>query len=172
MHQQKWLLKYPMHCIYKCMIPIIFTVHVLIIPIFCRHFLYKFGTISGTKYSSHWSISCIGVIGILEVYKTWQVSWNKFPAILFPLVERTYCISFYDLYRELDVNSVLSRCTIFNPSCTAVLSHVRTVGEFTHRRNELSKCSDTAPGYSECVRRNWSFLSFLNDWLMFPRNEF
>ena len=40
---------------------------------FLSSFLYKLGTISGTKYSSHWPFSCIGVIGILEGYKTWQV---------------------------------------------------------------------------------------------------
>ena len=65
--------KYLMHCSYKSMIPIMFTVHVSIIPIFRRHLLHKLGTISGTKDSSHWSISCIGIIGTLEGYKTWQV---------------------------------------------------------------------------------------------------
>ena len=33
----------------------------------------KLGTISGTKYSGHWSISYIGFIGILEGYITWEM---------------------------------------------------------------------------------------------------
>ena len=69
---------------------------------FLSSLLYKFGTISGTKYSSHWFISCIGVIGILEGYKTWQV-------ITYVTVERatqcTKCFLFVRFFHENMINT-------------------------------------------------------------------
>ena len=69
---------------------------------FLSSLLYKFGTISGTKYSSHWFISCIGVIGILEWYKTWQV-------ITYVTVEHatqcTKCFLFVRFFHENMINT-------------------------------------------------------------------
>ena len=104
LYQRKWLLKYLMHCSYEFMIPIMFTVHVFIISIFRRHLLYKLGTISGTKYSGHWSISYVGVIGILEGYKTWQV-------IAYVTVEHaTQCTKYFLFVRFFHKNMINTGC--------------------------------------------------------------
>ena len=71
---------------------------------FLPSFLYKLGTISGTKYSNHWSISCTRVFGILEGYKTWQV-------ITYVTVERaTQCTKYFLFVRFFHENMINTGC--------------------------------------------------------------